>query len=179
MQSYQNLAARTDAALIKYPPEVALTKQLAAPAASTPVEETPQQTPHGPHDAAEADAAPPSKRHRLGSRAHAAEDVLVDDDIDWTQAEQTQPKSEATDAEQGVHTSVHEAAAIPTALVSDSSKMQSQDSQPAVNETRPPDKRVGRQNSEHNAVQHAVNGYIRAFLDPFYKAGIVTREVNA
>ncbi len=37
---------------------------------------------------------------------------------------------------------------------------------------------ASQQNDEKRQIQHAVTEYVRALLDPFYKAGIVDKEVS-
>ena len=132
-----------------------------------------------------------NKRRRLDSKPAPAAIAtpLIDDDIDWAASsracEHQLADSDATDAQaqqdltldqqesQQLHASesVQEAAAEDAAAAEAASEAYHQPDLVS-------DYQAGSQgNSDKGLVQHAVAEYVRALLDPFYKAGIVDREV--
>ena len=202
VQSYQNLAARTDASLVTYPPEVALppnptpisipaavsvpppgnkTAAVASPNADGLPEADVPSAEEEPHEAVGSPEQLPNKKRKLGEPKVIAQDELLDDDIDWAA-----PSSVAADAA-AASEAPSEADALHAAIGDTQGALQLKAGMQAsphgtqhTTETRadePPDPGSPQHHSDAKRIQHAVNKYIRAFLDPFYKAGIVTKEV--
>lgn len=198
VQSYQNLAARTDASLVMYPPEVALppnptpnsipasgsvppssnkTAAVASPDADgLPKADLPSAE-EEPHEVASSPEQLPNKKRKLGEPKDVAQDELLDDDIDWAA-----PSTVAADAAEAPSEAGTSHAAIGDTQGAAQLKAGMQASphgtqyMTATN-ADPPDPGNPQRQSDVRRIQHAVNEYIRAFLDPFYKAGIVSKEV--
>lgn len=129
-----------------------------------------------------------TKRRRLDSEASPAVTTapLIDDDIDWTApndgSEPQSPDVIDSDVE-----------ALPAPQKSDPLLVMSHVTEGAAegaehadavaqisqHQDLGPDEPGGDQGDpDRRQVQHAVAEYVRALLDPFYKAGIVDREVR-
>ena len=140
----------------------------------------------------EAAETAPNKRRKLDSKPAPAAIAtpLIDDDIDWAASsracEHPLADGDATDAQHQqdltlpqqeseqlrVSETVQEAAAEDVAEAEAASKA-------CQTRNLVADNQAGSQgNSDKGLVQHAVAEYVRALLDPFYKAGIVDREVS-
>ena len=140
----------------------------------------------------EAAETAPNKRRKLDSKPDPAATAtpLIDDDIDWAASsgayEHPLADSDATDAQaqqdltlaqqesERLHASgfAQEAAAEDGAAAEAASEACQQ---PDLDS----DYQAGiQEESDKGLVQHAVAEYVRALLDPFYKAGIVDREVS-
>ncbi len=140
----------------------------------------------------EAAETAPNKRRRFDSKPDPAAIAtpLIDDDIDWAASsgacEHPLADSDATDAQAQQDLTLpqqeseqlqargfaQEAAAEDAAAAEAASEAYHQPDLVS-------DYQAGSQgNSDKGLVQHAVAEYVRALLDPFYKAGIVDREVS-
>lgn len=197
VQSYQNLAARTDASLIWFAPEVtpvSTSTPALAPVSATANQTVPTDSPDGvdchhqesmPQVTAGSDALLDScdqgsnKRRKL-TETEDTKEQLLDEDIDWTA-----PSTVAQDV-------VDRPDALGAAFACDGSEAiaQSKATQQktlqkpqhiaaaVAGDREQPDSGSPPLSPDAKRVQNAVNEYIRAFLDPFYKAGIVTKEVG-
>ena len=197
LQSYLNAAARTDASLIKFPP-VILTKSVkSAPSPDTDpllsahqagVSNATEARPDSMQQIHGSDGAPDTSQNKrrkteeASAAAAAIETALVDDDIDWTAFTDTPevplvstpPGSQQADAIRDVSTDLNSDVAQPQQAEA-AALQDSRPQQVDKEEEQPPG------NGAHGSkqeVQHAVAEYIKALLDPFYKAGIVNRDVS-
>ena len=203
LQSYANAAARTDASLIKFPP-VALTHQ--ATSANDAAQQTgnsslPEPDPGstkkrkklGSDVASELSEASQNKQPKVeGTSAAAAaaavsSAALLDDDIDWTATADKSDQSDlqlASSADDAVQQagrsqpSADEPDTVPAHsqhvdTAGESKCLQQQQAAFAAHEAP---SSTGDKGDKH--VQQAVGEYVKALLDPFYKAGIVNREVS-
>ena len=197
LQSYANAAARTDATLIKFPP-VTLTPQ------ATPANDAAQQT--GASSAPEPDPgstkkrkisesdgasesskASKNKRPKVEESSTAAavnSAALLDDDIDWTATTDKSDLQLASLADDAVQ---QESRSQLSADEPDTASAQSQhagtadehvclEQQQAAFAAREAPSSADDKGDKQ--VQNAVGEYVKALLDPFYKAGIVDREVS-
>lgn len=190
MQSYQNLAARTDASSVLYPPE--LPQPVTKPGPLTvPVSDlvnqsvaavSPSAGESPGEDTMPADDAEPSgntvqlpnKRQKTAAAPDPTEEQLVDDDIDWHAPEMQDDNAEATLEAATVQTDDVDSGDTTQLAASKRGKSHSPRQSRAQNEKQ---SNCVKRDSDFKRIQHAVNEYIRAFLDPFYKAGIVNKEV--
>lgn len=204
LQSYLNAAARTDATLVKFPPESV--QPHSQPKASASAQQAPalmasnsQET--GTSQVAgmlakaigtEAAETAPNKRRKLDSKPAPAAIAtpLLDDDIDWAASsracELPLADSDAADAQaqqdltlaQQESQQLHAREFVPEAAAESAAAAEAPSE--ACQQPDPvSDYQAGSQgNSDQGLVQHAVAEYVRALLDPFYKAGIVDREVS-
>ena len=203
LQSYANAAARTDASLIKFPP-VALTQQ--ATSASDAAQQTDgssapepgpastkkrKNTKSGSDAPSELSKASQNKQPKVEGTSTAAAALssaaLLDDDIDWTatanKSDQSdlQLASSADDAVQQAGRSQLSADEPDTApahsqhadTANDSKCLQQPQAACAAHEAPSSTGDDG-----DKQVQQAVGEYVKALLDPFYKAGIVDRQVS-
>ncbi len=138
-----------------------------------------------------ADTAP-NKRRKLDSKPDPAAIAtpLIDDDIDWAASsgacEHLSADSDATDAQaqqdltlaQQQSEQLHASGFVQEAAAEDAAEVEAA-SEAYHQQQLDSDYQAGSQgNSDKGLVQHAVAEYVRALLDPFYKAGIVDREVS-
>lgn len=200
LQSYSNAAARTDASLIKFPPAT-LTPQ--ATSGNDPAQQTGAPTAPGPDtgstkkrknlatggasEISEMSHNKQSKVEEASTAAAVPSTALLDDDIDWTatadkpdlqlpaspdpavlQAGDPQPGPQEPD------TALEQSQCTDAADGSGSACLQPQQAAAAAHEV--PSSSGGTGDKQ---VQLAVGEYVKALLDPFYKAGIVDREVSS
>lgn len=130
----------------------------------------------------------PAKRRRLDSEASPAVTTapLIDDDIDWTAPNDgSEPQSpdvidsdvEALPAPQMLDPLL--AMSHVTEGAAEGAEHADAVAQISQHQDLGPDEPGGDQGDPNRRqVQHAVAEYVRALLDPFYKAGIVDREVR-
>ena len=197
LQSYSNAAARTNASLIKFPP-VTLThqsklahdaaQQTGASNASEPGPEITKKRKKSEAGDGASDSSTVSQKKQSkveeALKAAAADTALVDDNIDWT-ATSDQPHlqspSSADDVQQvGMHqlgASEHDTGIAHPQSAEPPSKSESIQQQPA--EVAAQEVPSRNDDTGDKYVQHAVAEYVKALLDPFFKAGIVDREVNS
>ncbi len=203
-QSYLNAAARTDASLVKFPP--ASMQSHPQPKASTSAQQAPalmvlnsqeariSQAASIPIKAASTEAADtaPNKRRKLDSKPAPAATAmpLIDDDIDWaassgackhpladSDAPDTHAQQDVTLAQQELE-QLHASDFVQETAAEDAAEAEAA-SEACQQLDLVSDNQAGSQeNSDKGLVQHAVAEYVRALLDPFYKAGIVDREVS-
>ena len=139
----------------------------------------------GVDEASESNDAPLKKQMKVEQASAAATSTaLLDDDIDWTATTVT-PELQlapASDFDQEADTNQVVAAdsdADETHLKQADVKsiLAEEQSQPQASNAAevPPD---DGKDAGHKEVHQAVAGYVKALLDPFYKAGIVDREVS-
>lgn len=191
MQSYSNAAARTDASLIKYPP--ATTPQVRSAhhsaqqiEASTPFELDPDTTKKRKRSESSTGVSESGQNKQPqedSSTATATGTALVDDDIDWT-ATTAVPDMQLASPPDNIKAGESQlgsdepdtglANAQQAEAVGASECLQQQ--QAAMGEHGVASS-GGDTGDKH--VQHAVGEYVKALLDPFYKAGIVDREVGS
>lgn len=197
MQSYLNAAARTDALLIKFPPAAQTSpakpvpSKLAAPFQPSPETKAlhaakpgsdSNHRKRGPQVAEETldeDGASHKKKLKVEQASAAAiNTALLDDDIDWTATSATaelelasasnfEQKSENKQDTDDTHLKQAE---VKSALAEAPSQPHASNAAEKL-----PDNGRDAGNKE---IHQAVAGYVKALLDPFYKAGIVDREVD-
>ena len=187
MQSYSNAAARTDASLTKFPPVTAHQVRSGPQSvqqieASKPPERDPDTTKKRKRSESATGVSESSKNKQPQEEsppAASTNTALVDDDIDWTAitaapdmqlssaAEADAIQLSAEELDTGLaHSQQAEAAGASECL---------QQQQAAVAEHGV---LSSGDDTGDKHVQHAVGEYVKALLDPFYKAGIVDREVD-
>ena len=192
LQSYTNAAARTDASLIRFPP-VILTHQATSgsdAAQQTGASSIPDPDPGSTkkrkksvsHWGSEFSEASPIKQCKVEGASTAAavsSAALLDDDIDWT----------ATADNTDLHSADHAVAqanesqlgadepdfALAHANAAGAHTCLEPQQAPAAAQEAP----CSTRDKGDKQVQHAVGEYVKALLDPFYKAGIVNREVSS
>ncbi|DBA97552.1 TPA: hypothetical protein ACH3X1_015245 [Trebouxia sp. C0004] len=202
-QSYLNAAARTDASLVKFPP--ASMQPHPQPKASTSAQPVPalmalNSEEAGTNQAAgmsasvvstDAAGTAPTKRRKMDSKPATTATVtpLLDDDIDWAASsgacEHPLADSDATDAQGQQDVTLAQQQSEPmhaSDYVQEAAVEAAAEAEAAPEACRQldvvSDNQAGSQeNSDQGLVQHAVAEYVRALLDPFYKAGIVDREM--
>ena len=115
---------------------------------------------------------------------------MIDDDIDWAASSRAceHPLADS-DAAGAVHQQdltlpqqeseqLHASETVQEAAAEDAAEAEAA-SEACQQWDLVADNQAGSQgNSDKGLVQHAVAEYVRALLDPFYKAGIVDREVS-
>lgn len=189
MQSYQNSAARTDASLTKFPPA---TLPLAQNKPTTSAQQQAPTTTLPPSDnlidqgGSETAELVPNKKRKLEGTQQCASALtgmpLMDDDIDWSASHVATEQQAAVDTEtdpqvthQQASAFTHDADTAETGGDADSPANAQWDHEQDVHTEDDPDRQI---DDGQRHVQHAVAEYVRALLDPFYKAGIVNREVS-
>ena len=140
----------------------------------------------------EAAETAPNKRRKLDSKPAPAAIAtpLIDDDIDWAASsracEHPLADGDATDAQhqqdltlpQQESEQLRASETVQEAAAEDVAEAEAA-SEACQTRNLVADNQAGSQgNSDKGLVQHAVAEYVRALLDPFYKAGIVDREVS-
>lgn len=200
--SYLNAAARTDASIVKFPPAsmqphsqpnaFISAQQAAALVALNSKETGTSQAGSMPAKAIDTEAAEtaPNKRRKLDSKPAPAAIAtpLIDDDIDWAASsracEHPLADGDATDAQhqqdltlpQQESEQLRASETVQEAAAEDVAEAEAA-SEACQTRNLVADNQAGSQgNSDKGLVQHAVAEYVRALLDPFYKAGIVDRE---
>ena len=194
MQSYLNAAARTDASLIKFPPD-------AERQASLALNTKPKQQPSehatatiGPDHDAKPDDIPhedfanedcqgnsisPNKRQKLEDTSAAAiSAALVDDDIDWAATDQDQDFETGLPLEQHHPVSNHQQGAAEQEDLAAQQHQTENDVETTAEGDVQQHKTASSRTGGGREVQHAVAEYVKALLDPFHQAGIVNREVR-
>ena len=201
LQSYANAAARTDASLIKFPPVTLTTQALPAnnTAQQTGASSAPEPDPgstkkrktSGSDRVSEISEASQAKQPKVKESATAAaaaaavsSTALLDDDIDWNA---TADESDLQLASSAVDAVQEDSRSQPSAGEPDAAPAQSQHADTA-DEHEPLEQQQAAFAAQQvpcsagdkadRQVQHAVAEYVKALLDPFYKAGIVDREVS-
>ena len=106
----------------------------------------------------------------------------MDDDIDWSASYVATEQQAAVDTEtdpqvthQQASAFMHDADTAETAGDADAPANAQWDHEQDVHTEDDPEMQT---DDGQRHVQHAVAEYVRALLDPFYKAGIVNREVS-
>lgn len=121
----------------------------------------------------------PNKRQKIKTNEDTAtaEEQLLDDDIDWhassSYADVEAVSEAADDPTDAHHHSVPDVNDGMQATCHSPQDPGATAEAPGVMQSD-----VMKQDPDCKRIQHAVNEYIRAFLDPFYKAGIVNKEVG-
>lgn len=201
LQSYSNAAARTDASLIKFPPAT-LTPQ--ATSGNDPAQQT--GAPNAPEpdtgstkkrkrlatdstsEVSETSQNKPSKVEEASTATAVPSTALLDDDIDWTATADKPDWQLASSPDHAVllqagdpqlaaeepDTAVEQSQHADAADGSGSNRLQQQQAAAAAHEV--PSSTGGTGDKQ---VQLAVGEYVKALLDPFYKAGIVDRQVRS
>lgn len=190
MQSYSNAAARTDASLIKYPPATAhqvksahhSVQQIEASKPSELDPDTSKKRKRSESTTGVSESSQNKQHQEHSSTAAATHTALVDDDIDWTATTAVPDMQLASppDSIQGDERQLGAdepdtdlAHSQQAAAVHASECLQQQQAAMAEHGVSSSGGDTG---DKH--VQHAVGEYVKALLDPFYKAGIIDREVG-
>ena len=197
LQSYSNAAARTDASLIKFPPAT-LTQRATSgkdPAQKSGAPNAPEpdtgstkkrKTPgtDGASEISETSQNKQSKVEEVLTATAVPSTALLDDDIDWTATADKSDLQLASSPDRAVLQAGDPQLGgkeLDTALeqlqhadAADGNECPQQQ-QAAVAAHEAPSSNGGTGDKQ---VQHAVGEYVKALLDPFYKAGIVDREVS-
>ncbi|KAL3133325.1 hypothetical protein ABBQ38_007202 [Trebouxia sp. C0009 RCD-2024] len=187
--SYSNAAARTDASLIKYPPATAhqvksahhSVQQIEASKPSELDPDTSKKRKRSESTTGVSESSQNKQHQEHSSTAAATHTALVDDDIDWTATTAVPDMQLASppDSIQGDERQLGAdepdtdlAHSQQAAAVHASECLQQQQAAMAEHGVSSSGGDTG---DKH--VQHAVGEYVKALLDPFYKAGIIDREM--
>lgn len=198
LQSYSNAAARTDASLIKFPPATLTpqatsgndpAQQTGAPNAPEPATQSTKKrkktATDGVSEVSETSQNKQLKIEEASTATAVPGTALLDDDIDWTATADepdlqlaSSPDHAALQAGEPQHGAEELDTAVEQSQHADAidGSECSQQQQAAAAAHEAPSSTGGTGNKQ---VQLAVGEYVKALLDPFYKAGIVDREVSS